>query len=146
MELKQKKTIYWSVIITILIIYTLYIFFEINGREKILDSIFRSFFTSFMLLLIPSLIVYRLLFGKITIDKEVYLDGIFIIGFLIFSLILSRVFLQPFFSNFNDFRIKLLNFDEIYVLSEEVEFLFKICLNLIQYSFSFIVFYKTLRY
>ena len=73
MKINQKKTIYWSAVITIFIIFTLYLIFEAgNRKENIFDEIFASIFASFIMLVIPFLIGYRLLFGKINVDKDFF--------------------------------------------------------------------------
>ncbi len=69
MELKQKKTIYWSVVLTLLI--SMSIFFLItddlglSNEEGVWMGVYYSIFKTLILLYLPSLIIWRVFIGKI---------------------------------------------------------------------------------
>ena len=67
MELKQKKTIYWSVVITLFISISTFFFIDVEyyKNDDIRDRIGLSILGTFFLLYLPSIIVWRVFFGKI---------------------------------------------------------------------------------
>jgi hypothetical protein len=86
MELKQKKTIFWSVVLTLLFSISLY---QITTQDTIYnEGIWRgitlSIFISSMILYLPSLIVWRIIFGKI--NYSLSLDNNILLYFIILFL------------------------------------------------------------
>jgi len=73
MELKQKKTIFWSVVITLFISTFLLIWFESDGvffDNGIWNGLFILLILSLMFLSLPSVLLYRILIGKIPINTN----------------------------------------------------------------------------
>jgi uncharacterized membrane protein YraQ (UPF0718 family) len=70
MELKQKKTIYWSVVLTLLISIFLYKITtdDTTFNEGIWNGIILTMFLSSLFLYLPSLIIWRVIFGKINYE------------------------------------------------------------------------------
>jgi len=68
MELKQKKTIFWSAAITIYIFISVYI--PVIDNDFTFSSIFNYIsFGSLVILYVPYTIIYRLCFGKIIFNN-----------------------------------------------------------------------------
>jgi hypothetical protein len=98
MELKQKKTIYWSVVLTLLIsifLLILYNVYEEIFKEGIwngLGMLFLLFVYSSLVLFLPSVLFYRVLIGKIPIDLgtnlgDYYFLFVFLLGILSFFML-----------------------------------------------------------
>jgi hypothetical protein len=97
MDLKQKKTIFWSVVITLLLSTSLFTWFTFEGinQEGIWRGIFGSLLFSSILFSLPSVIFYRLLIGRIKVgDGEssgFYYVWISILGIIILTVLTRRL-------------------------------------------------------
>ena len=102
MDLKQKKTIFWCVVITLLISILLLIWFndfEDIFKKGIWNGLGLSVFLSLSLLSLPSVIFYRLLIGKIPLNTN-YQGVDFYIIFIVLLGGISFVILDSWFSDF----------------------------------------------
>ena len=102
MELKQKKTIYWSVILTLLI--SISIFFLITDEsglkkeEGVWMGISFSILQTLILLYLPSLIIWRIMIGKIDYRIRNIESLRFVI--YIFQIIILVSFIMMYFKGF----------------------------------------------
>jgi hypothetical protein len=86
MELKQKKTIFWSVVLTLLFSISLYLITtqDTTYNEGIWRGITLSIILTSIILYLPSLIVWRIIFGKI--NYSLSLDNNILLYFIILTL------------------------------------------------------------
>jgi|LakMenEpi03Aug12_release.lakeMendotaPanAssembly.Ray.scaffolds.fasta_scaffold98819_5 MFS family permease len=102
MELKQKKTIYWSVVLTLLIstfLLILYNDYEDIFKEGIWNGLGMLFVGSLIILSLPSVLFYRVLIGKIPINpNNMGMD--YYIGFILIVVMISFFMLSPWIGNF----------------------------------------------
>ncbi len=94
MDLKQKKTIFWSVVITLLFSTSLFTWFTFEGinQKGIWRGISDSVFLTLLLCSLPSVIFYRLLIGRIKVgDNWTYYLWILFLGLIIFTVLQNRL-------------------------------------------------------
>ena len=89
MDLKQKKTIFWSVVLTIFFIINFLHIWDV-GIEKVFqegigDGFVRLIIVPLGLLFVPSVLFYRILIGKILVNTDGYVH--FFIFFLMYFIL-----------------------------------------------------------
>ena len=102
MELKQKKTIYWSVVLTLLISTSIFFIITdelgLSNEEGVWMGILYSILTTLIFLYLPSLIIWRIMIGKI--DYRIRDIESLRFGFYIFQIIILVLFIMTYFRGF----------------------------------------------
>jgi hypothetical protein len=104
MDLKQKKTIFWSVVLTIFFIINFLHIWDV-GIEKVFqegigDGFIRLIIVPLGFLFVPSVLFYRILIGKILVNTDGYVQFFFFffmyfILFMMFTPSVNNYLINP---------------------------------------------------